>query len=508
MGRGRQHSGLRLATIAAALVGGGTLANAQSSPRSTEPRFVEIPCTRPWGVAPNIPPTAMRCGTVVVPQNRRTPHDAGLLDVVLPVTVYALPGARGTPLVFLAGGPGESSIDAVQQVFLKTTTGQLAVRERPIIAFDRRGYSPVFDRTMPDLGSMTFQPRAPGMLAALRDSLAQRRRDLLSHGVDPANFSTVDVVDDIADVARALHFEKVLLIGASYGTREALRFMQRHPKMVEAAILDGVAPPNATQLLDSAYLATSGRAIVSKIVSDCGADPACAADYGDLPKAVSTLASGSSPLRRTVLAPVAGDWRTVDVNGPSVLSVLGVAAAAEEIMANVPRIIVDFVGRDTLVGEVSPRVLFAATRDPKLETVTQSVPLVYWIALCGDRPQGSPTGGSRQLCDALGVPFGGPDAIATISSDIPTLLISSGYDALTPADLADSAAKTLTRAQRVHFPNSGHVAFAQSMVSACAATVIESFVLRPDQAPPAGCINSVARAFAPRDQRQVVGKRQ
>jgi len=449
----------------------------------------------------------MRCGTVVVAQNRRAPHDATLLDVVLPVTVYALPGATGTPLVFLAGGPGESSIDAVQQVFLRTTTGQLAVRERPIIAFDRRGYSSVFDRTMPDLGSMTFQPRIPGMLAALRDSLAVRRRDLLSHGVDPANFTTVDVVDDIADVVRALHYDKVLLIGASYGTRESLRFMQRHGNMVEAAILDGVAPPSATRLLDSAYLATSGRAIVSKIVTDCGADPACAADFGDLPNAVSTLASGSSKLRRTVLAPVAGDWRTVDVNGPSVLSVLGVAAAAEEVMSNVPRIIVDFVGRDTLTGDVSPRVLFAAARDPNLEMVSQTVPLVYWISLCGDRPQGSPTGGNRQVCDALGVPFGGPEAIAPVTSDIPTLLISSGYDALTPADLADSAAKTLSHAQRVHFPNSGHVAFAQSMVSACAATVIESFLQRPDLTPPVGCINSVARAFAPREHRQVIGKR-
>jgi hypothetical protein len=51
------------------------------------------------------------------------------------------------------------------------------------------------------------------------------------------------------------------------------------------------------------------------------------------------------------------------------------------------------------------------------------------------------------------------------------------------------------------------VAFAQSMVSACAATVIESFLQRPDLTPPVGCINNVARAFAPREHRQAISKR-
>jgi len=41
----------------------------------------------------------VRCGTVVVPQNRRTPTDASLQSVVLPVVVYAMPGATGTPLI-------------------------------------------------------------------------------------------------------------------------------------------------------------------------------------------------------------------------------------------------------------------------------------------------------------------------------------------------------------------------------------------------------------------------
>src|SRR5262245_13602773 len=93
----------------------------KSSAKSAEyARFVEMPCTRPWGVAPGSTREIVRCGTVTVPQDRSAPNDKRLVPVVLPVVIYSLPGVRGTPLVFLAGGPGESSIDAVQRVLLET----------------------------------------------------------------------------------------------------------------------------------------------------------------------------------------------------------------------------------------------------------------------------------------------------------------------------------------------------------------------------------------------------
>src|SRR4051812_23031280 len=370
----------RVTLLASVFVCGAQTAAAQAT-AGAEPRFLPLPCNSTWGAGsiPGIPATAMRCGTVVVPQNRRTPHDASLQSVVLPVVVYTMPGATGTPLIFLAGGPGESSIEGLQKVFLRTTTGQLAMRDRPIIAFDPRGHSPVFDRASPELGSLLFRPRNPRSLAIapVRDSLAKRYSDLKAHGVNPANFTTREVVEDIADVAKALHYEKVVLFGVSYGSHYALRFMDGHPAMVEASILDAVAPPEATQLLDSAYVATSGRAIVQQIVGDCRTDPSCATQYQDLTQAVASLSS-TTPIRKTVIAPGTGDWRTLEVSGSTILSVLGISAGSEDVLANVPRIITQFVARDTLRDDLSPRVLIAAAMDPALQTATwQAVPLTY-----------------------------------------------------------------------------------------------------------------------------------
>ena len=528
MGRGRGWGRLERTPVAFActIVVGASVLNAQSSqssqnapsPRSaagsvgaaSTPRFVEAPCTAMWGSAKGVPADAVKCGTVTVPQNRRKPNDARLVAVVLPVVVYALPGATGTPMVFLPGGPGESAIDAVQRVLLNTSTGQMLLRERPIIAFDHRGFSPTYGRATPDLGTILFEPRSRRELAVapLRDSLARVARDLRAHGIDPRNFVTREAVDDIADVAKALHYDKIILFGASYGSHESLQFLERHREMAAAAVLDGIAPPNAPQVLDSTYMARIGRSIVDHIVDECQADAICAAQYGDLPQAVANLSATTAvPIRRTAHYPVVGEWRTIEVSGASVLSVLGVAATSEDVRASIPRIIVEFAAHDTLIDDLSPRVLLAAAIDPSLQTTAREVsPLVQYVALCGDRPKGEPKGGDRRLCDALDVPFEGPEAIAPVTSDVPVLLMSSGYDAQTPAELADEAAKTLSRAQRVHFAKVGHVAFTRPLVTACAALVVESFLQRPTEAPPTGCIDNVSPAFVPRGDGVPVAK--
>ncbi len=465
------------------------------------PRFVELPCNATFGTTPASVDATMRCGTVTVPQDRAHPKDSRLMAVVLPVVVYATAGAHGTPIVFLPGGPGESSIDAAQRVLLETPTGQTLMREHPIIAFDRRGYSPVPDRASPDLGTILFEPRARRDLAVkpLSDSLALRAKALRKAGVNPANFTTLPAVDDIADVSLALGYSKIILFGASYGSREGLHFMRRHPGMVEASIMDGIAPPQATQILDSTYVANAGRRIVAQVVSECRSDSLCVAQYADLAQSIAKLAdSTGGHLRRTAQFAATDPWRTIEVAGASILSVLGVASSDEGMRASVPRIITELASEDTLHDEFALRVFLAAAIDPSLQTASrQTAPLVYYIALCGDRPQGEPKAGNRMLCDALGVPFTGPEAVDPVKSDIPTLLISSGYDAQTPSVLADDAAKTLSNARRVHFADAGHVAFARPLAMACSALIIDSFLHGPRDPIPTSCIGRVSPAFLP-----------
>jgi hypothetical protein len=58
--------------------------------------------------------------------------------------------------------------------------------------------------------------------------------------------------------------------------------------MVETAVLDGIAPPSATKVLDAAYVASSGREVIGRILADCKLDPVCATQF-DLGDAIANL---------------------------------------------------------------------------------------------------------------------------------------------------------------------------------------------------------------------------
>jgi pimeloyl-ACP methyl ester carboxylesterase len=470
--------------------------------RAQKPKLEHVPCTARFGQFDAQTAPIARCGTITVPQDRAAPNAPHLKPVVLPVVVYAGPGVRGTPVLFLDGGPGESAIAAVQQVLFQTPFGQLLLRERSLITFDRRGIPTDEHRTSPDLGFVDYQeryPRGPA-LSVLRDSVSHFAEALRTRGVAPRNFTTLAAVDDIADVLHALGINRVVVFGASYGSREALHFVRRHPEMVESMVLDGVAPPEATTLLDSATIVNSGRAIVSRIVDDCHKDEACRLDYADLQRAVDRLSADTTrALHRTANFPDNGGWRTLEARGAAILSVVGMASTWEAIRAEAPRVLVELASQDTLRTALAARVLAAAAADPTLSGVKeQRVPIVRYIAFCGDRPQGEPFAGDRRLCDALDVPFSGPEAIARVTTDVPILLISSGYDAQTPPRFAEATVGSLRHGYHVVFPMAGHIATVRPPAMACAAVVIESFLARPDRAPATECVSAVGPMFSAR----------
>src|SRR5690348_8734128 len=89
--------------------------------------FVGGPCPDVVEHNPTVSAAWIRCGTLTLPQNRALPK-AKLAPVVLPVLVIESPTAKShTPILFLAGGPGEPAIDVAIEIFLSSPFGRLAV---------------------------------------------------------------------------------------------------------------------------------------------------------------------------------------------------------------------------------------------------------------------------------------------------------------------------------------------------------------------------------------------
>jgi hypothetical protein len=81
---------------------------------------------------------------------------------------------------------------------------------------------------------------------------------------------------------------------------------------------------------------------------------------------------------------------------------------------------------------------------------------------------------------------------------LPTLMLSSAYDAQTPPDMAEDAARTLSHSYRILFPGIGHLAYARAVAASCVAVIAHAFLLDPAHEPPDPCSKSLTPSFLPR----------
>lgn len=233
-----------------------------------------------------------RCGTLAVPENRLTGQGR---QIKIKFVVFPAFGRNRAPdpVVYFAGGPGGSAIDAIP--------GQMPSliglnQDRDLVFIDQRGTG----------GSNGLNcPSPPDTLAdpsLVRRSI-QSCLDSLRGRADLRFYTSVMAAQDTAQVLTALHYGQVDLLGGSYGVTAAQVFQQLFPGRVRTmTLLSGTLlsipiferfPQASQQALDSVF----GR---------CASDPAChgafprlAAEWAQLRAAVAgrpvTLPAQQSP---------------------------------------------------------------------------------------------------------------------------------------------------------------------------------------------------------------------
>jgi proline iminopeptidase len=134
------------------------------------------------------------------------PHEQGTLRLDSLHTMYweVAGNPRGTPVVFLHGGPGSGTVPNHRRFFDPQTYR--------IVLFDQRGAG----RSTP--------------LGELRDN------------------TTAHLVDDIETLRAHLHIERWWLFGGSWGSTLALAYAQRHPMRCLGLILRGVFLARPTEI--------------------------------------------------------------------------------------------------------------------------------------------------------------------------------------------------------------------------------------------------------------------
>jgi pimeloyl-ACP methyl ester carboxylesterase len=263
-----------------------------------------------------------RCGTWHVRENRSARNGR-----TIPLYVVVLP-ARGPhpapdPVVYLEGGPGIPATDAAAGMVEDLAP---ILEERDIVLIDQRGTGRSNPLDCP-LGPSPAGLFAPEDLRACRAAL-ERRADL-------TRYTTLDAVEDLDEVRRALGLGPVNLIGASYGTALAQAYLRVHPDGARTAVL--IAPVTPTDL----YPLSVARDIESgldHLVADCAADADCHAAFpdprADLAVLMARLEAG--PVRVEIPDPDGGGSVTFELTADLLRLTLPVRLYSVEAAARVP----------------------------------------------------------------------------------------------------------------------------------------------------------------------------
>jgi len=175
----------------------------------------------------------LRCGALEVPEDWDRSDGRKLrLHVVVVPALEAKPGTP--PFVWLAGGPGIAASDGASGYLEELS---LFREQRDVVLVDQRGPGRSNPLRCPELEGLGPLDRMYPLEAvrSCRDRL-QRRADL-------RQYTTANSVRDLEAVRQALGYASVNLVGLSYGSLLALRYLRLHPESVRAAVLLGAAPP-------------------------------------------------------------------------------------------------------------------------------------------------------------------------------------------------------------------------------------------------------------------------
>ncbi|MEU6236902.1 alpha/beta fold hydrolase [Kitasatospora sp. NPDC047058] len=461
-------------------------------------RFEPGPCPRTADPTPAL--EKARCGTLTVPENRARPDRRRITLAVAIVPAEARKRAPD-PVVWFAGGPGD---DANSEIQLALDGG--LNQDRDVIFMSQRGtYSADPALTCPNIDE--FNARALGLVFGAPstgrlhvEATRTCREQLLSRGADLSAYDGTESAADYADLRVALGLRQWNVFGISYGTDLALVYLRQHPEGIRSVGIDGVLPPS---LAGGAVTWKAAREGFDGLFRACAEQSACNARYPDLKGTFERLVSEleARPVTTTVTVPGQPAPVKVVLDGGVLVNWL---VSATHVAAGVPRSIDELahgnpqrIAEQWAGGKLSPAAMGRMSHG-----LAYGVFCREWtpfesqdeVTRAGQRL--FPSFPRSVLVNAPALPFLHDDCRAwdvppaarsirdVTRSDVPSLVLSGGFDAQTAPSSGPYAARTLSRSTVVTVPYVAHVVFADS---ACAQRITRSFLNSPT-APDTGCL--------------------
>ena len=441
---------------------------------------------------------------MTVPADYRDPT-AGEFELQVAIFRSPSPIAADVPVVYLEGGPGGHSLEALPTVF-DSTIGPLT-QDRDVIAFDQRGtgYSSpslyCWEATNVTVDLMDEELPFAEELTRMEVALRECRDRLISEGIDLSVFDTAANAADVDRLRAVLGYEAWNLFGVSYGTRLAQTVMRDFPDGVRRVVLDSAYP--LEQDLYGSIPASADRAF-RLLIDSCASDNVCSRTYPDLG---GRLTSAFEMLNESPKPGVAFDARTgapvdVLVNGDRLVDALFTAFYDTRLLPLLPEVIAE-----AAEGNVDAVNLILSSELARLELF--SVGMHFSVQCQDELPFTSENELVRRagasslfnsfmdsgeygrehfaLCGVWDVPSSDGAENLAVLSDIPTLILAGEFDPITPPSAGRAVAGNLSRSTFIEFPGAGHGVITNGE---CAESVVRLFLAGRD--PDTACVKELA----------------
>ena len=411
----------------------------------------------------------VKCGTLAVPENYKKPQGD-----YININVVVLPAIDNsddnTPLIFLAGGPGQAAAElaaGLYQVFNEVR------KTRDIVLIDQRGTGQSHPLQCEESINHDIYTVTPEEFSA-----QEIKACLASFSGDLSQYNSENGIRDFDAVRVALGYKQINIYGGSYGTRAGLIYMRMFPNTLRSVVLDSVGP---IEVPIGLFGQSSARSF-NLLIENCHKDLSCRQAYPQLEQEFQSLLTRLNhvPAKVSIAHPRLGTQTSFVISAAKLLGTIRM-----QLYSGATRSLVPLVIHQAYLGNYRPLAGLVAQTEGDQGIY---LGLLFNIICNEDFPRIS----AENFAQDAQNNFGGDDShfgfkmvcplwpqyrpstafYQTVTADIPTLILSGNLDPVTPPSNGEFSARTLPNSHHIIIENAAHTV----AMNTCANDIIHEFL--------------------------------
>ncbi|WP_374859107.1 hypothetical protein [Herbiconiux wuyangfengii] len=444
-------------------------------------------------------PESAVCGNLAVPENRGNPASRAieLPYVVIPASTQP---ATGTPVITMAGGPGQSSTEVAEALAADPRIGG----SRDVVVLAQRG-SPESSAsldcpaaTSAYVDTFTEEESPADEMAEVGLTMKDCLTAFAEDGGDVQGYTKSETANDIIELRQMLQYPTWTLFGDSWSTKVMELVANRDSAGVDALVLNAFSPVDR-DLKGDAYLALSDT--LSRLSERSGGE------YPDLNADLTAAATlfSDDPVHGLMTNPITGKQRYYSLTGSDVVTIVQQALYDPATAAAVPYLLSRLADGET--DAINPFIPDAMSH------LTRTSLGQYWVESCRDEqpfwsadptipaaegaedPDPTPLPvltyltAADQICGSLGLVPEPAEFRAAAPIAQPTLIFASDTDPLISVGAAQSGQVTFPSNQLVVLQSGAR---AGVTADACGMDQLATWLAAPGTAVETTCTDDVA----------------